>query len=163
MRNLSIYCLLFVSITLSSCKGGVDWDIAPVTLQIYVQDSDGNDLLNENTPNNILSNDIKVTYNDEEYRVTSEDEEEILNRAYLAHFYGLELTRTISGEYYLFFGEFNGTDDWDESLILDLGDGNTYNITFEHDITWLLGYPKISNKYYLDNKKQDSGTLQITK
>lgn len=165
MKHLSILSLILLAITFSSCENNnmVIWDIYPVTIQIYVQDSEGNDLLNEDTPNNILSDDFKITYKNEEYRLTSEDEDETLNRAYLAQFSGIELRSTIDGIYYLTFGEFDGTDDWNEFLYLDLGDGEINNINFKHDYNWIDGAPVITNEYYLNAQKQDSNKFYFTK
>lgn len=162
MKRLSFFCLLFISIMLSGCgNSGMTWDIAPVDLRIYVQDIQGNDILNEKNPNNILSNDIKLTFNGEEYPV--DNDEDPLNRAYLAHFYGFKIGNTLEGKHFLYFGELDGAENWDASIKLDLGDGDIYDIEFKHNIKWILGNPKISNKYYLNGNKQDTGEFQIIK
>lgn len=63
------------------------WDFAPIVLYISVQDADGNDLLNPETPGNIANQGIKAIYKDNIYE---KDAPINSTRAYLARFMGLQ-------------------------------------------------------------------------
>lgn len=157
MRKSKIYCLLILVIsTLQSCDIGNDmiWDIYPVNISFYVQDREGNDLLNPTTEGNILKNDIKVLYNGEEY---PRDKDMSKTRAYLAVLSGLK-TDKYGNDYLLIFGEFDGAKDHNDSFTIDWGDGTQDRISFIHRFEMGNNEPKTYlTEVYLNRKKMEEG------
>lgn len=76
------------------------WDFAPIKLHIAVQDAQGNDLLNPETPGNIAKQGIKAIYNGKIYE---KDVPISQTKAYLAHFNGLQTMKFETGKYFLTF------------------------------------------------------------
>ena len=74
------------------------WDFAPIELHIAVQDAQGNDLLNPETPGNIAKQGIKAIYNGKIYE---KDVPISQTKAYLAHFNGLQTMKFETGKYFL--------------------------------------------------------------
>ena len=69
VKTKSVFFLLWVAVfsLFTSCKNNdetdnVIWDIAPIEFHIYVEDAAGRDLLNPETENNILEQDIRAIY-----------------------------------------------------------------------------------------------------
>lgn len=121
------------------------WDFAPIELHIAVQDAQGNDLLNPETPGNIAKQGIKAIYNGKIYE---KDVPISQTKAYLAHFNGLQTMKFETGKYFLTFGEFNGDDTFDnEKVIIDWNDGTQDVITFSSKLIW-----KSKNKTVFDRK-----------
>ena len=54
------------------------WDFAPIELHIAVQDAQGNDLLNPETPGNIAKQGIKAIYNGKIYGDDTFDNEKVI-------------------------------------------------------------------------------------
>ena len=89
-RYLYGMLLLFLSATcFTACSDDEDeyliWDFYPIILQIAVQDAQGNDLLNPETPGSIANSGIKAIYKGVTY-----EKDSVMNptKAYMAHFGG---------------------------------------------------------------------------
>lgn len=83
--------------------------------------------------------------------------EETITRAYFSVLSGLKLGN-YENDNYLIFGEFEGTEDWNDSFEIHWGDGSSDKISFTSDFEWDNdGLPKISNSavYYNDIKVED--------
>ncbi|MFI3279816.1 MAG: hypothetical protein SNG49_00810 [Rikenellaceae bacterium] len=163
LYSLKWFVLLMVALSTIGCEFGSDviWDVGPVDMYIRVYNQEGENLLDEDVEGNILENDIKITYNDVEYRL-GEDVEE--TRAYLPEFMGLQLyTQNALGEKdcRLYFGQFEGADDYTLTATLDLGDGVEREVGFIHEFEWKKGEPVGETTYTLDGKKLDDNYIVI--
>lgn len=164
-----------VAVALISCGGienndtewdNVVWDVSPLNIVMYVQDNQGNDLLCSSVANNIIDDNIYVEYQDSIYYLNTSiasaqsevtfDSGSIDTKAYRAVFTGINLTQ-YGNDCVLVFGEFDGTEDWDDSFEIYWGDGTKDIISFERDFEWDKdGSPKVvSSALYLNNTKMD--------
>jgi hypothetical protein len=135
----------------------VIWDIAPLGISIEVTDAEGNDLLNPDAENSIANQGIKMIYRDKTYEKDSLVCE-VLSRAYLARFYGLQTYQTKDGRYLLTIGEFFGDRDYDnENIILDWNNGTpTDTITFSHKFWWENQEPESETTVRLNGVETDN-------
>lgn len=170
-RVMKTRCLLVGAMLLSLCcftscnddenldgpAPGVIWDIAPFGISIEVTDAEGNDLLNPDAENSIANQGIKMIYRDKTYEKDSLVCE-VLSRAYLARFYGLQTYRTKDGRYLLTIGEFFGDRDYDnENIILDWNNGTpTDTITFSHKFWWENQEPESETTVRLNGVETDN-------
>jgi hypothetical protein len=151
----------------------VIWDISPVNFKIAITDSEGNDLLDPSSPNNLI-NDIIVQYKEDTYSVIlpgQKDNERIsgngVTRAYAAMFNGLFLRQKLEYEknygtsnYLLVFGEFDGTENVDKRMItLTIQDNYQVNLSYSNEFHWNAdGSPSNKRKFFLDNQELKDGT-----
>ena len=149
--------LLFLSVTcFTACSDDEDeyliWDFYPIILQIAVQDAQGNDLLNPETPGSIANSGIKAIYKGVTYE---KDSVIIPTKAYMAHFGGLQTVKAENGQYILTFGEFNGDDTFDhEEVVIDWNDGTKDVINFSSKLTWKSKKEPVFNREFLLNGKK---------
>lgn len=132
----------------------VIWDFYPIELSIAVQDAQGNDLLNPETPGNIAKQGIKAIYNGKTYE---KDAPISQTKMYLARFYGLQTMKSETGKHFLTFGEFNGAGTFNnEKVTIDWNDGTQDVITFSSKLTWeSKNDPVINRKFCLNG--EDTG------
>ena len=155
-----------VLVLLTGCEeyigGGKEWDVYPINIDIYVQDSEGNDLLSSSNANNILKDSIYVAYDGLEFPLGKDMSEEVMTRAYMAVLSGLKLLK-YGNEHYLTFGEFDGAKDWDDTFEIYWGDNSKDVIRFQRDFEWAIdGSPKIkSEALYLNGKKVEDKMVII--
>ena len=147
--------ILLATIGVTACSNsnkGMIWDIAPVVLQIEVQDTNGKNLLDPEIEGNITENGIKVIFEKNVYLKDSIPH--VSTRAYMPYFYGLKLGKNDNqGKYKLYFGEFDGAKDhYNRTFVIDWNDGTTNTITFTSTIKWKRNTPKIKRAYTLDGK-----------
>lgn len=137
------------------------WDFAPIVLYISVQDADGNDLLNPETPGNIANQGIKAIYKDNIYE---KDAPINPTRAYLARFMGLQTIKSEEGVYFLTFGEFQGEKTFEnEQVTIDWNDGTKDILTFSSKLSWKSKKePVFDRKFYLNGKETEKPFI-ITK
>lgn len=155
-----ILLLFLCAVNFTACNGEdvedmAIWDFTPIVLQISVQDTQGNDLLNPETEGSIADQGVKVIYKEETYEKDSVVSQ---TKAYLAHFEGLQTIKSDEGKYYLTFGEFNGDDTFDnEQVIVDWNDGTKDTISFSSKLTWRSkNEPDIKRKFLLNGKEVES-------
>ncbi|MFI3321779.1 MAG: hypothetical protein R3Y50_04580 [Rikenellaceae bacterium] len=157
------FAILLLSLfTLLNCAEK-EWDIAPIYITIYAEDTKGNDLLSESNSNNILENDIKVVYNEMEFPLGEDMSEQTTTKAYLATLSGLSLRGQGDGNY-LLFGEFDGAKSWDDTFEIYWGDGTSDEIKFTRDFRWKVnGNPDISNDnvYFNGVKAKEDVIIKI--
>lgn len=171
MKATRILYLLFIPLLyiagLTVCDDLGDdiiWDFAPIELHIAVQDGQGNDLLNPETPGNLTQQGIKAIYNGKTYE---KDAPVSQTKTYLAHFKGLQTMNLETGKYVITFGEFNGDNTFDnEQVIIDWNDGTQDVITFSSKLTWKSKKkPLFDRKFCLNGKDNglQSGDFVIIK
>ena len=109
------------------------WDIAPFELYVYVEDGEGNDMLDPEHPDSLVYNDISIRFKGETYHM----DEVAQTKAYMAMFYGVCLEEDSDGRHYLQIGEFNGDTEYDQAhIILDWGNGSENRLVFSHEFWW---------------------------
>ncbi|MFR9502819.1 MAG: hypothetical protein SNH73_00015 [Rikenellaceae bacterium] len=170
MRIFLYSLLLVVTTALVGCdetiNNDIEWDVAPLNINMYVQDNQGNDLLSPSAANNIIDDNIYIEYQDSTYYLNAQFEEastEITfdsstpnTRAYRAVLTGITIAK-YGNDYVLVFGEFDGAKDWNDSFEIYWGDGTKDTISFERDFEWDKdGSPTVvSSALYLNNMKMD--------
>lgn len=139
----------------------VIWDFSPVTVNIYLQDAEGNNLLSPTFPGNIRGRRIAALYEGKEYEVNWNSAGE--TRFYMPNFTGLsiEMSYVLSGDDYvlapetshLTFGEFDGSQDQDISLTLSIEDiPETWDITYTRRMEWKKHKPVITDTRTLNGE-----------
>ena len=116
-------------------------DLAPITAHIYVNDAEGNNLLDPSSDRCYDISQIVLRYDDEEYSVrnpyTSNDAPEAMPLAYLAQFEQPALSRDKSGVIHLLVGEWGADNKWDMcSFEITWSDGSTDTFAFSSDYTY---------------------------
>ena len=157
MKKLTQLCLLIITTCcFVSCDNNMTWDIAPVYFTFNVQDANGNDLLDPNTENNILDNDIKVVFEDKEYPKDVDMTPTENTKFYMAVLKGLYTVKYDDDDYHLEFGQFMGSEDHDKSFVIHWGDGTHDEVSFVHDYKFRVNKPKISTKIFLNGKESNN-------
>jgi len=165
LRHLILFSLLFLLVCSCSkheSKKIVDW--GPIEFLISVSDSNGVDLL-DSTKTDFVKG-ITLKYKDKTYPVS--------NGLYNSHFKYLGLARTkfymptmyglqllpweavrdayyskANENFYLYFGELDGSDDRDDTFTINWGDGTKDVIRFTRKISGL----KAKDNWYLNDKE----------
>lgn len=154
-----IFYLVFAIILFVACddddnngRSGI-WDMAPINVTLYVEDAEGNDLLNPKNENNILDRGIKAIYGGKTLGLNEKPAE---TKYYLPHFNGLT-TREHEGKTILEFGEFNGADSQEVEFVIDWGEDDTDKISFIHkyDYDHKKDRPITETKFFLNGKEVD--------
>ncbi len=176
MKKLLIQIITaFMMLSLNCCEKEEDfmiWDITPAGVFIEITDKDGNNLLDPAMEGNLVGEKMQIVYDGETYDAIWEKEDLIPEtRYYLPTFHGLMW----EGMYYsdtfpncpkvLYFGEFDGTHNYDMRLQFRIEGINTvFEFEYHHDYkTNWKGEPKIdnNNKYKGKKIKGDTVTLVI--
>ncbi len=131
----------------------MDCDYFPMDFYITVLNSAGDNLLDSNVDGNILSNDIKATYQDAEYSLGAEVAGSSVP---FAQFNGFTL-----GSNCLKFGEFNSDESHDVELAIDLGEGKTYEVRMVYSFDWMVYFPVIETLYYLNGEAVEKGVTIV--
>lgn len=172
------FSLFLLAITIScgmiSCKGEHEdliIDYYPVEFEILVVNTDGENLLDESTPMNILDSEMYVELAGEKYEVQYGRPEDpffphpALTRAYMPSWYGA----FIAPYWYhypdlpergnrLYIGEFPGDIKGEVKFELNL-DGHSYNISY---INKKFSGLNVEREFYLDGKKIPSSSFTLT-
>ena len=161
------FLLLAIHVTmLSGCKkdDGTTkiWDINPVTVSVTATDTQGNDLLNPQTPGALEVGKIKALYKGEEYAC---DEKLAASKAVLPCFYGLKTEKSALGICLLRFGELEGAQSYtNESVTIIWPDGSSDQISFNRDFRWKAnGDPEIKEKWFLNGSEVSGKLVKIIK
>lgn len=166
--NVISLVLLAVAL-LSSCKNDdVIYDIAPVQYEITLIDEDGNNLLDENLPDNLIGADIYVIFNGDRYDTNWEPPYTVQASRYLMPtWYGLQVWQyykwenngcfAIPGQYSLQFGDFFGDEEQHLSIELVIPcRGVSYTIELIHKFKWKHNKPN-SSTYLIYNGEEING------
>ena len=181
MKRLKETIIMMLAVCLfAACdsEGGKDviWDITPVEFNIFVTDSQGNDLLDSTRQNNVIK-DISVSYNGETYSVMTEQDYyekqfgKAQTRYYMPHFYGLILHQYwshksySSGDFELLFGEFDGTENIEKrEVVLNIPGARQAILSYKNSFRWKSdGSPQKSTIFYLNGQelKDEAGKCGI--
>ena len=122
----------------------MDW--TPVKLRIYVENQAGEDLLDPDSEINMLEG-VTMTYRGETYELVPEPE----TKYYLPHFDGLQLMLDEDGRHYLYFGELDGAEEYNDDFTLAWGDATSDVIHYKRNIFMTA----VSEKWKLNGAKSD--------
>ena len=101
MKRILLFLLIVMSSAVTSCESiGVDADAMPVTLEIFVKDTEGNNLLDYGW---LDGKNVTATFKGETYDL----QKDVPTRAYMPHFYGFKVTGSDLGAM-LYFGPGRG-------------------------------------------------------
>lgn len=158
MRRILLLILTALSFAITSCENmQVDADAAPVTLEIFVKDADGNNLLDYGW---LDGKNVIATFKGETYELQKED---ALTRAYMPQFYGFKVMGRDLGPF-LYFGELDGTHDMNDEFVINWGDGTFDTIVIYNDCrTKANGAYDIKRHYVVNGVKTESHRITITK
>ena len=116
MKRILLFLQIAISLIITSCENmQVDADAAPITLEIFVKDAEGNNLLDYDW---LLGKNVTATFKGETYDLQTEE-----TKAYMPHFYGFKVTARDLGMH-LYFGELAGTEALNDYFIINWGDGS---------------------------------------
>ena len=157
--SVVVACLCAVSCSVMGSE--MIWDINPIVLHVYVSDSDGNNLLSEESSGSghLDIDKIYAVFDGQNYPLTVEDEgKNPYTKAYMPDFQGLCLSTDFYGNKYLSFGELDGEEELKNvDLIIYWGDGTSDTITIFNHFKWKLsGEPSITRRYYVNGKQTES-------
>ncbi|MCM1028932.1 MAG: hypothetical protein NC342_06055 [Pseudoflavonifractor sp.] len=174
MTRMAIAAMVLLSvISFTSCEedgpGNKIWDFTPVYLTIDITDGNGATLLDSAREDNVLNSDIYMEFEGKRYELNHRDSihENIDGRAYMAEFYGFWLDPVYekaadgsfkkTSRYRLFFGEWNGDDNYDYHMTLVWPEeGKSHELRVYNHFRWKGHNPDIDRHYYLDG-------LEVTK
>ena len=132
----------------------VDW--APVNIEIYATDSQGNSIISPDMPG------MTLTFQGETYTV---QDGPMHTKAYLAQMYGLYTqaidTTASPRQYKLCFGEIDGAKDMDEDITLNWPDGTTDVIHYhcsDHNESKIT----VKRSWKLNGAKHEGSTFRFT-
>lgn len=140
-RIKSLWALLLAAVAavtalgLSSCDKDIETDVCPVCLWVYIVDSEGNNLLAPENPDNLVGKlNCMITYKDRSHQIfwyipSVEDRWPWLDlndftRYYATIFYGVWYDIYTHSERHLTVGEFDGDSSWTEYFTLEFPDYN---------------------------------------
>ena len=157
MKRLLLFLLIVISSVVTSCENmQVDADAAPVTLEIFVKDAEGNNLLDYGW---LDGRNVIATFKGETYEL----QKDALTRAYMPQFYGFKVMSRDLGPF-LYFGELDGTDDMNDEFVINWGDGTFDTIAIYNDCrTKANGAYDIKRHYVVNGVKTESHRITITK
>lgn len=148
VKVLLVALMAVVAFSVSSCMI-MDW--IPVTIRAYVVDGNGTDLLNPENENNVLDG-VSLTYRDDVYFLTQKTKELPLE------FHGFELFTDAEGKYYLYFGELDGADEYDDDFIITWKSGAQDIIHYKRNIV----FNNANEKLFLNGKKVAKDDVPVT-
>ena len=157
MKRILLFLLIVMSSAVTSCEIiGVDADAMPVTLEIFVKDTEGNNLLDYGW---LDGKNVTATFKGETYEL----QKDMPTRAYMPHFYGFKVTGRDLGTM-LYFGELDGTHDMNDEFVINWGDGTFDTIVIYNDCrTTMNGGYDIKRHYVVNGVKTEDHRITITK
>ena len=157
MKRILLFLLIVMSSVVTSCENiGVDADAMPITLEIFVKDTEGNNLLDYGW---LDGKNVTATLKGETYEL----QKDVPTRAYMPHFYGFKVTGHDLGTM-LYFGELDGTHDMNDEFVINWGDGTLDTIVIYNDCrTTMNGGYDIKRHYVVNGVKTENHKITITK
>ena len=157
MKRIIFFLLIAISSVVTSCENmQVDADAMPVTLEIFVKDAEGNNLLDYGW---LDGKNVTATFKGETYEL----QKDVPTRAYMPHFYGFKVTGRDLGTM-LYFGELDGTHDMNDEFVINWGDGTFDTIVIYNDCrTTMNGGYDIKRHYVVNGVKTENHRITITK
>lgn len=181
MKRIVFLAMLALGV-LTACdneSGGGDdmiWDLVPVTFNIYLSDSEGQDLLDSRYQDNLIK-DVSASYEGEEYPLITEQEyyenqSKAQTRYYMPRFFGLMLVRpwksyTVNDvnnvitydDYEMVFGEFAGEENVEKrEITLNLPNHQQIRLAYKNSFKWNNGKPDKNTVFYLNGLEVKEGT-----
>lgn len=139
--------IFIISAILCFCGCAVERDWVPWSLYVKVENSDGKNILDTDTYDQILSGTV-LTYRGVDYELALTPE----TKAYMAEFNGFMIDW---GSYYgniLSFGDFNGDEEVDEEVFtIKWTNGSTSTITYSRKVN--KTFLSVKEKWTLDGNK----------
>ena len=156
MKRILLFMLMALPAVISSCESmQVDADAAPITLEIFVKDAEGNNLLDYDW---LLGKNVTATFKGETY-----DLQTVEAKAYMPHFLGFKVTVRDLGMY-LYFGELAGTEALNDDFVINWGDRSSDVITIYNECkTKLNGAYDIKRHYVVNGVKTENYRITLTK
>ena len=157
MKRIIFFLLIAISSVVTSCENmQVEADAMPVTLEIFVKDTEGNNLLDYGW---LDGKNVIATFKGETYEL----QKDVPTRAYMPHFYGFKVTGSDLGAM-LYFGELDGTHDMNDEFVINWGDGTFDTIVIYNDCrTTMNGGYDIKRHYVVNGVKTENHRITITK
>ena len=157
MKRIIFFLLIAISSVITSCENmQVEADAMPVTLEIFVKDAEGNNLLDYGW---LDGKNVIATFKGETYEL----QKDVPTRAYMPHFYGFKVTGSDLGAM-LYFGELDGTHDMNDEFVINWGDGTFDTIVIYNDCrTTMNGGYDIKRHYVVNGVKTENHRITITK
>ncbi len=157
MKRIIFFLLIAISSVVTSCENmQVEADAMPVTLEIFVKDAEGNNLLDYGW---LDGKNVIATFKGETYEL----QKDVPTRAYMPHFYGFKVTGRDIGTM-LYFGELDGTHDMNDEFVINWGDGTFDTIVIYNDCrTTMNGGYDIRRHYVVNGVKTENHRITITK
>ena len=157
MNRTLLLILTVLSFAFTSCENmQVDADAMPVTLEIFVKDAEGNNLLDYGW---LDGKNVIATFKGETYEL----QKDVPTRAYMPHFYGFKVTGSDLGAM-LYFGELDGTHDMNDEFVINWGNGTFDTIVIYNDCrTTMNGGYDIRRHYVVNGVKTENHKITITK
>ena len=159
---IKLLAFLFTIIILQSCSDREDpmeTDTYPIVLHVFVQNSQGGDLLNPNSSVGLDLNKIQVTMEGKNYPI-NKDSIEFRTRLYVPVTYVPWLRKnSYYDKYEISIGEYAGNVQYtNEDIAFDWGDGTKDVISFSSP-----GKGISSVTYYLNGQRNNDSMFFITK
>lgn len=134
----------FMSLVLSSCEKNTEIDVYPINLFVYVVDSEGNNLLDQKNPNNLVGKlNGTITYKNRKNHILwgrpGMDNRwpwvdiNDMTRVYIPSFYGVWYNNYDGRETHLEIGEFDGDSSWSEVFTLEFPD---YDLKYDFEMVY---------------------------
>lgn len=157
MNRTLLLILTVLSFAFTSCENmQVEADAMPVTLEIFVKDTEGNNLLDYGW---LDGKNVTASFRGETYEL----QKDVPTRAYMPHFYGFKVTGSDLGAM-LYFGELDGTHDMNDEFVINWGDGTFDTIVIYNDCrTTMNGGYDIKRHYVVNGVKTENHRITITK
>ena len=168
-RLLRLMALASAVLCLGGCSeengGNIIYDFAPINLYVYLEDSEGSNLLDPATANGIDYHGISVDCGQGQALSVELDTLRgpylAPTRAYMPYFYGAQLLQGRNG-YCLFIGEFDGeTDTKGMYITISWGDGETDVLSYRNRVKWKKSKPKVDRHFYLNGKEVANPVFHI--
>ena len=155
MKRILVFLLIAISSAVTSCENiGVEADASPVTVEIFVKDAEGNNLLDYGW---LDGKNVTATFKGETYQL-----QQVLTKFYLPQFYGFIVTNRNLGPM-MYFGELDGTHNLNDEFVINWGDGTFDTIVIYNNCrTTAKGYD-IKRHYVLNGVKAENHRITIIK
>lgn len=158
MKRVLLYSLAILSIVFSSCDGIIPMvmaDADSIDLQIFIKDATGANLIEQHKLDDMK---ISATFKGEVYELKFADA-----KVYLPIFYGFKVASRGNGEF-LYFGELDGTDNFNDNFVIHWGDGTMDVITIYNNCKIRSnGAYRIKRHYLVNGVKSDGNQITLIK
>ena len=150
MRRFVLFAMLVGMFTACTNEESYVIDWAPLVMNVYLHDTEGNNLLDETSEHHYDLSETKIVYQGVEYGIALYGEPSRAPLAYLARFQEPYIGYNTNGEAYLLIGEWSRDKDWNNCYVdIVWGDGTSDKLSFTHTVS--------INSRHLNNPKKNFG------